>query len=304
MNNEQKGIIAIIVYQTMMGFSPMIMASISHSLSGQLLVAIRFGFAAAVLFPIILIKKNLRIGATHLSIKKLSVLLGLGIFGSGVASILNIVSIRLSGVITSTITTNMEIPIGMVLGMILFKEKISKKFVGIASVILSGFFLLLINGKHGSASSSTTLFFVGIGAGLIAAIIWGGCTVAGKVLLNKGIPPVVVTFYRLTAGSLVSLLLSLLLGNATISTITTIALSDWIKLGILGIVISGIGFYLYYTALSHLTIKKISLLFTIAPVVSVLTGVVIGEQYVWQQWLGIILIIGGIAGLLKLKDNL
>ncbi|MBU2543636.1 DMT family transporter, partial [Patescibacteria group bacterium] len=195
---------------------------------------------------------------------------------------------------------SLELPIGIYLGMLILKEKITIEYLKIAGVILIGFLLLIV--KSGIKISLASNFIIGVLLALGAALLWGVSTVLGKLFLNKEISPVIVTCIRGLTGAGFSLGLSLLVLPSVIIPFFDLEKFDWLKIGYLGVGVSAFGLLFYYQALKRLEIKKISLVYILQPVVATGLGVATGEVMLLSQWMGGVLVIIGIINLLKFKE--
>ena len=301
MNSETVGIISILMWELLIGISPLVYKVINPAVPSSVIVAIRFGIAACVLLVWKLIEKPWQKPHKTISWKVIGGLMFLGAFGSGFASLWNVMAIRNVGVILATLLTNLELPLGVLLGFFVLKEHITPVYLKIFMIISLGYILLTV--KNGIALPGGGSYGLGILVALGAAGIWGTCTLVGKKILTTSISPVDVSLWRMVTGTAANISIVLSQGQLTVSTFTHIASIDWVYLFWLGAVTSGLGYVLYYKALHVLPVKKISLFFPISTVVSVLLGVGSGEFPLMSQWLGAILIVGGITFLLIKKEH-
>jgi drug/metabolite transporter (DMT)-like permease len=301
MNQEAVGFISILTWELLIGISPLVYKVINPAVPSSVIVAIRFGIAACVLLVWKLIEKPWQKPYVPVSWKVIGGLAFLGAFGSGFASLWNVVAIRNIGVILATLLTNLELPIGVFLGFILLKEHITPVYLKILVIICLGYILLTV--KNGIALPAGGSYGLGVLVALGAAGIWGACTLVGKKIVTKAISPLDVSLWRMVTGTVANISIVLAQGQLTVSTFAHIASVDWMYLLWLGAVTSGLGYVLYYKALHLLPVKKISLFFPISTVISVLLGVGSGEFPLVSQWIGIICIVGGIAFLLIKKEH-
>lgn len=300
MNNETVGIISIVIWEVLLGFTPLIYKLMSADIPSSLIVAIRFGLGSVVIFTWLFMSGNMNKYFIHWTWKKLAGMMFLGVLGSGVASLWNVVAVRHVGVVLSSLLTNLELPLGVFLGYLALSEHITKIYLKVAAIIFLGFVLLTV--KNGITLPSGGSYLIGATASLGAAMIWGACTVVGKKL-TFSVAPSTVASARLFLGALTNLMIALGGGIPIVAELTTISPKDWIYLVWLGVVTSGIGFVLFYQGLQVLPVKKISLFFLVAPVISVLLGTLTGETPLFSQWVGIGLILGGISFLLLKKEH-
>lgn len=300
MNREQKGIVYILIFQTLVGLSPLLIKIVNPNFSAALLVFLRYSISSLFVLVFILMSKPLLQEIRALTLKKINGLIFLGILGSGLGSLLFVFAVRMIGVSLSSIIENLEIPIGILLAVIFLKEKLTKRFVVIGAAILTGFYMLTINNNTFSQPGSNFLF--GILIAFSTAIIFGSATVTAKVLLSSNISPTIVSFFRQGLGALFNLAIALITLHS-LSSIFTLNAKDWFAIIILGIFMGGVGFILYYKALHIVEVKKISFFFIASPIVSTITGVATGERLSIIQWIGTVTILIGIAMILRVKDS-
>ena len=167
---------------------------------------------------------------------------------------------------------------------ILFKEKMgAKQWI---CFVMSTIGIVLITGI-GDLSGSNR-HFTGILFGLGAAVLY-----ATVVLLNKfikGVSGVHRTFLQFAAALLTLLPYVLLTSGFTLGNLDA---SGWISLLVVGIVHSGIAFWLYFSALKDIPGQEAAILSYIDPLVAVAVSVfVLGEQLTLTQLIGGILILG------------
>ncbi|MFH0750157.1 MAG: DMT family transporter [Candidatus Gottesmanbacteria bacterium] len=302
MKLETVGIISILIWELLIGISPLVYKMIHPAIPSSVVVAIRFGIAACVLLVWKLVEKPWKKPYIPVSWKVIGGLAFLGAFGSGFASLWNVVAIRNIGVILATLLTNLELPLGVFLGFLMLKEHITPMYLKILVIICFGYVLLIV--KNGISLPSGGLYSLGVLVALGAAGIWGMCTLVGKKILKTSLSPVDVTLWRMLFGTMTNIVVLLTQGNLTITQVSHIATIDWIYLFWLGAVTSGLGYVLYYKALNVLPVKKISLFFPISTVVSVLLGFGSGEFPLISQWIGIIFIVSGITFLFINKEHI
>jgi len=299
MKNDTVGILSIFMYELLIGVGPYVYTTIHVSIPSELIVAIRFGFGTGALFVWLAISGLWRTVFHSVSWKQMAGMVFLGGAGSGIASLWNVLSIRHIGITLSTVLVNLEIPLGILFGALVFHNHLSASFLKALGVILIGFFLVTV--KNGIQLPVGGSYVSGVMFALGAAGIWAGCTVIGKKLLNS-IHPVAVAWYRMILGSMMNVGIAFVNGNLSKNAFIHIQQSDWVSLLFLGCISSGVGLALYYTALHKLSVAKISLLFLISPIVSVFLGLGVGEAPLLSQWIGIICIVGSIGYVFMKKE--
>lgn len=301
MKQEHKGIWLILLYECLIGISPVATKSISPSLPGQLLVSLRFAIASVALMTIIGLTAKSKQPHNKLSLKQAGVLVLLGLLGSGVASILNVTGIRAMGAVVATLIANLEIPIGIGLGAWILGEKLTKSYFAYVGLILVGFGLL--TGIDKALATGVNWWSLGAASSLGAAVVWGICTVLGKLVLEVKVSPLLIALVRVVVGSGFSLGLFMTSSDSLVEPIKSLRPADWVYLIYLGAVVSGLGMWIYYVALQRLTVKKMVPFFTLQIVVTTTLGVVVGETLSLTQWAGMIMITSGLLSLVKLEGN-
>jgi len=289
---ETMGMMSMLVFEVSLGVSPLIYKFIDTSISESTIVAIRYGFSSVFLFLWLLLRGGFKKQTIFSSPKRIAGILFLGIIGSGVAAWWYAIAIRHVGVILSTLITNLEIPLGVFLGHRMLKEHISKTYLYIFAVILIGYILLTV--KNGIELASGGSYVLGVGLSLGSAVIWSMCTIVGKKLMDH-VSSAELSFWRLFFAVLTVSCIAWGQGELGLDALRNITMRDWLMLSWLGVVTSGMGLLMYYFALKVLSVKKISLFFPLSAVITVILGFAFGETPLLSQWIGIVLITGGMV---------
>ena len=174
------------------------------------------------------------------------------------------------------------------LAPVFLDERVPQRIYWALAMAFSGV-VLVVAFESGGADETT---WQGVGVALISAL-----TVTGLLLVSKAAVDVVGSLV-VTAGELVtaSLVLSPFLGVAVRGTI-----NHPIPLLILGILLTGIGYLVFWTATKELPVAVVSVLMHVEPASAVVLALVfLGENPAGWQWVGIALVIAG--GLLAARD--
>lgn len=300
MSQQAKGIIFIVIFQFLIGLSPIFIKLVSITLPGSLFIFLRFGIAAVFFLLFIFFSKKLFDELKQLSLKKVKWLIFLGLFSSGLGSFLYVLSVRTIGASLTSIISNLEIPLGILFAVLFLKEKLTKQFIVTGIVILIGFYMVTIRQETISVESNT--FLIGIAIAFLTAVIFGFSTILGKILLKENISPAIISLFRQGFGAIFGLMIALF-SVGSFTPIITLSLKDWMLIIFTGIIISGVGFIFYYEALKRVEVKKISFFFIVSPIVSVGLGALTGETLNVVQWAGVFIILTGIAILLQLREK-
>ncbi|MEF9998227.1 MAG: EamA family transporter [Lachnospiraceae bacterium] len=224
-------------------------------------------FRALIAIVVILFYKLIKGQGLSLgAIKKELPLLGLSGVLVGFNWILLFQSYRYTTVSLATLSYYFAPMIVMIVCPILFKERFTLRQLVCFSMATIG--LVLIVGTGGAKVDQSTL--IGIGYGLGAAVLY-----AMVILLNKYIKQVTGidrTLVQFLAGAFVMLPYVLLTTGMQIGTIQIKGL--W-NLLILGVVHTGIGYCLYFTAIQELKGQEVALLSYMDPLVAIFISVLV-----------------------------
>ncbi len=298
MKHEKSGLLLLGLSQLLFGMSPLAYKLLSPDIPGTLVIAIRFGFGSLILSAWLAATRGwvLRYGIP--TRRAIAGILYLGIVGLGFSSVWYLLAVRNIGIVLSSLVANLELIVGVALGSLLLGEQITKVYKKVFFVIGVGLVLLTVrNGIRLPAGGS---YGWGMVLAFSAAVVWGSCTVVGKKL-TATLRPAQIAWSRSFIGSVTNIMLLLSSGVSVGPMLLSISAADWLLLLWLGVMTSGLGFVLYYKALSILSIKKASILFLISPIVSVTSGFLTGELPLWSQALGIVLILSAMWYLFSKK---
>ena len=172
----------------------------------------------------------------------------------------------------------------IVMAPILLKEKLSLKKVICVGVALIGLICIVQSGRNEGAEHH----LLGIFYGLIAAVFYAILTLANKFIRNmNGLENTLIQLFI----SLALLIPYVLITNGL--ELFRISGTSVILILILGILHTGVGFYLFFSGMRGLNGQSIAVLSYIDPVTSLLiSALVIGERMTLIQMFGAILLLG------------
>lgn len=174
----------------------------------------------------------------------------------------------------------------MLLAPLFLKEKLTVVKVGCIITAMIGLFLIVNVGDSGTESSSNHV--VGVLYGLSAAVLYASVILMNKFI--KNLSGFETTVIQLLLAALVLLPYVLLKDQLNLLAIT---LHSWIFILILGIVHTGIAYFLYFSSFKELKGQTIAVLSYIDPISAVvLAAIFLGESMSIIQILGGILILG------------
>lgn len=195
---------------------------------------------------------------------------------------------RYTSVATATLCYYLSPIIVVALSPLLFREALTlKKILCVAAALLGMVFVSGVFSAGGSGADDTR----GILLGLAAAALYAAIVILNKRL--KGVPAMERTVMQLAVAAAVLLPYNLL--TVEPGTLSLTALSAAVLL-IVGVVHTGLAFYLYFGSLEALPAQTAALLSYIDPVVAVLaSGLLLREPVTAGTVAGALLILGAAA---------
>lgn len=132
---------------------------------------------------------------------------------------------------------------------------------------------------------------------LFGMVCWGLAPVFAKLGLS-GVNPLAGLVLRTYISA--ALLTGWVLCNGTLAQVKTIPAQSWLLIGIEGVLATLVGDLAYYAALKYGEVSFVTLVMSCSPLVSITTAVLfLGEQITVTRLLGALLIVGGIALIMK-----
>jgi len=143
------------------------------------------------------------------------------------------------------------------LASVILKEKLSKKFLLLASIAIIGSFLVTF-GLQPLSKWEDKMIIASLFA-LLAAFSWGSSTVLGKYALQK-LSFQIVTSLRLIITSVICIVI--IMGTEDLSIIADLTRSQWFSMFIISISTGSIALFIYYYGLkfipaSHATLYEL-----------------------------------------------
>lgn len=280
--------IYFIVSMVIFGTNGLLVANIS--LSSAEIVLMRTMFGALFLLIIVLVTKSFSFADLKTDLIPASI----GGIALGLNWVLLFSAYRLAGVGFSTLVYYCGPIIVLALSPLLFKEKLTaNKVIALVSVAV-GMFLITGNIEAGSEMSR------GILCGAGAAILYAVIIVCGKRIntlsgLNCALYELIISF--------VVVLLYLVIQGTPLPVIP--AKGDIVYVLIIGVVNTGLAYYLYFSGLQKLPGQSVALICYVDPLTSLLVSVLfLNEVLLPLQTVGAVLILGGaMLGELKQKNK-
>lgn len=221
----------------------------------------------------------------------LGYIIGLGVVGVALFNIFQNIGIGLtsSGIASLLVASN---PVFiLILGASFLGEKITKSKV--AGIVLGfvGIIIVTFLGKNMALLLRSGSFWGNILA-LLSAVCWAVYSVMNKSALKR-YSPLILTALAYVFGSLILFFFCFTFED--VSLIFQWSLSSWLILLYLGILASGVTFYLWNYALSIMEASRVSVFIFLIPVLAILLGkVILNETITSFTFLGTALVLSGI----------
>lgn len=286
--NRSKYLILFVASMVIFGTNGLIVANIS--LGSAEIVLMRTFLGSLFLLAIVLVKRSF----SFADLKADLIPATIGGAALGLNWVLLFSAYRSAGVGLSTLTYYCGPIIVLALSPVLFKEKLTwNKLLAIAAVAV-GMFCITGDIEPGSDVQTGILF----GGG--AALLYASLIVANKRVkrlsgLNCAMYELIVAFFVV--------LIYLLASNVKLPVIP--AAEDIVWVLAIGLVNTGLAYYLYFSSLQKLPGQTVALVCYIDPLTALLvSGAFLGEKLLGVQIAGAVLILGGAClGELKFKKT-
>ena len=221
----------------------------------------------------------------------LGYIIGLGVVGVALFNIFQNIGIGLtsSGIASLLVASN---PVFiLILGASFLGEKITKSKA--AGIVLGfvGIIIVTFLGKNMALLLRSGSFWGNILV-LLSAVCWAVYSVMNKSALKR-YSPLILTALAYVFGSLILFFFCFTFED--VSLIFQCSLSSWLILLYLGILASGVTFYLWNYALSIMEASRVSVFIFLIPVLAILLGkVILNETITGFTFLGTALVLSGI----------
>lgn len=286
--SRSKSLIFFIASMVIFGTNGLIVANIS--LGSAEIVLMRTFLGSLFLLAIVLVKRSF----SFADLKADLIPATIGGAALGLNWVLLFSAYRSAGVGLSTLTYYCGPIIVLALSPVLFKEKLTwNKLLAIAAVAV-GMFCITGDIEPGSDVQTGILF----GGG--AALLYASLIVANKRVkrlsgLNCAMYELIVAFFVV--------LIYLLASNVKLPVVP--AAEDIVWVLVIGLVNTGLAYYLYFSSLQKLPGQTVALVCYIDPLTALLvSGAFLGEKLLRVQIAGAVLILGGAClGELKFKKT-
>jgi len=290
---KNNGILYLLISYVIWGFTPLLLKLVSIGFPAGYLVATRYLLGSAVLLIMIFVL-GMAGRLRDISRRQWGQLVVLGLIGSGVTDLLWIASIRSIGAVLASFLVRLEVPLGVLMASLYLRERITRLLIVAASLSLMGLAFIAFPSADFHSSSSQHLF-VGVSAAVAVALLWAFAGVYAKRLLSASMPPLLMTWVRLTVGGLFGLAAAWATVGEPVNAYLRLGPADWLMLVLMGVFSSAVALYLYYLGLELVKASVSSLLLALSLFISTSGGVFLGERLTMLQWLGVASIVASLV---------
>lgn len=251
-------------------------------LDSSLIALVRGGVGTLFLLLVVFLSRT-RLNKP--AIRRNFLLLAISGAAIGVNWILLFESYRYTSVATATLCYYMAPIFVMLLSPIILKQKLgSRKLICVGAALLG---MVLVSGVLESSGGSFTGVLLGLGAAAFYASV---------ILMNqfiRDIPAYDKTILQLGSASVVLLPYVLLTVDFAAQTVSPLSL---IMLLLVGIIHTGIAYWLYFGGMKDLPAQTVALLSYLDPVVAILlSALLLGEPMTLMSGIGAMLVLGATA---------
>ncbi|MFA5843084.1 MAG: DMT family transporter [Candidatus Gracilibacteria bacterium] len=215
----------------------------------------------------------------------------LGFLGVALLFILENFALKYTTTSEASILMSCEVLLIAVLAYFFLGEKMSGYKMGGVALGFLGIFLVMFNQKDFLSLIHSQSFFGNILA-FFSSLMWGIYTIMSKKRVQKYDPLVVVTMASIFG--MLFLFLAMILFEG-LPVITEFSIKAWFVIAWLGVIVSGVCYYLWNYALKYLDASKAGIYMFLMPVIATVFGLLIfDEKLTLQMVLGAGLVFGGI----------
>lgn len=248
------------------------------SISSAEIVLFRTVFGSAFLLIVLALRKGFDLKAAKADLP-FNILAGLAL---GMNWVLLFEAYRKASVSIATLIYYCGPMLVMALSPVLFKEKLTRRKIFCLLLVAAG--MILVTGTSGSVSSTGMLFAVG------AALLYAFIVICSKKVTHMKGMNLAFTEILISFGVI---LVYLPLSGVSLPVIPEKA--DILPLLIIGIVNTGIAYFLYFSAMQKLPAQTVSIVSYLDPLSSLIFAAMFlpGEKMTLVQSFGAVLILGG-----------
>ena len=260
--------------------------SFGHQIPAVSMTAIRFLIGGLLLLPLGLKEKKVSSIPGHFIVGKVTLV---GILNVSISMVLLQLSVAYGKAVLAAIIFSVNPVFVGIFSMFFEKEKISKINILGLSVGLIGLAIIALAERGLFADSSNML--LGIIFGIMSAFFFGIYTVLSKIFVNE-IGTYKLNSFAFITGSIVLFFISFILKIDISFELNTMNL---LSLAYLGVIITGIGYMVYFTGLKSISTASGAMFFYLKPVIAgMLAYFILGETLNSLQIFGFIVVLFGV----------
>ena len=290
---EKKAYLATIIAIVLFGFSFMFLKIALTENGGRIFDVLSYRFILSSI--IILLLKFCKIIRLDFKGKSLRMLFMMCLLQPVLYFILEVIGVSKVASSEAGMMLSVMPVFTIVMGSIFLKERITRRQVFFILVSISGIILINVMSYQPGNSSNLGRFV------LLLSIATGSMYSILSRKLSLEFTPIERTFAMqlIGGGAFFMISLSTNLWNRTVASYFSNLANPRLLFPILylGIGCSLVAFFLLNYAVTHLEVSKTSILTNLAPIVSILAGVLIlNERFLWYHFVGSVIILLGVIG--------
>jgi drug/metabolite transporter (DMT)-like permease len=310
--NTKKGLIFGGLGVLLVGFQPIVANARPQSLDAFIFAAMTCLVEAAMFLPLTLLeikKKNSSItkinrkfsnSTTWQNWKKNKWLLFLIGIIFGLNQLLFFVGYNLAGAINGALTQKTSVFFGLLFGVLILNEKISKIQIIFSCILFFGLFLAITQGSLTTSYNMNVV--IGVLILLFITFLWMlGHTLTKSMLDRNEMTPTQMVFIRNIISGIILFIIYLLafpVENLSVFN-ETINVFFFIAMG----VVYGSGLFCWYKTLSYLDVSKATIVISPTPIVtSIFASFILGEFFTIFHLIGTLLVIISIVMIVRQKQ--
>ena len=276
MSDTTKGYLWLFFTITIFSTYEVVGSIFAHAIHPLLINAIRFSVGGLVLLPLAI--KTMRREQLQLRGPDLLALFGLGFLNAGICMGLQQYSLRYTEASTAAVLISSNPLFVSLLSVFFFKESLTKDKIMALLLGIGG--MLLVSGGLQSQNALGPILAT------LASVVWAIFTVAGKKLSQRYGSLVMNTFSFLLGGGFLLILTAILQIPLTGLTPANILLLAYV-----GVVVTGIGYYAFFTGLLYLYTTVGAAVFFFKPALATIFAfLILGEPISIRKIAGIMVI--------------
>jgi drug/metabolite transporter (DMT)-like permease len=259
---------------------------VGHHIPAVSMTAIRFLIGGILLLPMALREKKEGFIFTGKVARKI---LLVGVLNVSISMVLLQLSVFYGKAVLAAIIFSANPVFVGIFSLIFEKEKLSKlNIIGLATGLL-GLVMIAIAEKSLFAGSGNMV--LGVIFGVSSGMVFGAYTVLSKIYVNE-IGTFKLNSYAFISGALILLLVSSILGIDMKFNLTQ---GNLLSLAYLGIIITGIGYFIYFEGLKNIATSKGAMFFYLKPVIAgILAFFILDETLTIGQIFGFLIVFLGV----------